>query len=244
MKEIFSDIQALDYNRNRFNIFDMYDNDRVPFELVYDDICPICGFGIDMGKEYTHKFHDITSDYQEECKVACVHLCGHCHKLFITEHAMIRGRESYIETGHTVYPIVIQHKEIPEEIKKVSSNFESLFIQACSAKAYGLNDIYGMALRKAFECLVKDYAFSLNPEKEEEIAKKSLANCIRDYIDNRKIVELCTSCRIIGNNETHWKNNNTAEDIIFMEKVLGAVLHFIEQEMIVLDAIEYNRGLT
>lgn len=29
-----------------------------------------------------------------------------------------------------------------------------------------------------------------------------------------------------------------------MEKVLGAVLHFIEQEMIVLDAMEYNRGLT
>ena len=28
MKEIFSDIQALDYNRNRFNIFDMYDNRR------------------------------------------------------------------------------------------------------------------------------------------------------------------------------------------------------------------------
>ncbi|MBD5543464.1 MAG: DUF4145 domain-containing protein [Lachnospiraceae bacterium] len=240
MKEVFSDVQALDFNRNRFNIFDMYDNERVPFELVFDDICPVCGYGIDMGRDYTHKFHDISSDNQQECKVACIHLCGHCHKLFVTEHVMRRSKESYIEKGHTVYPIIVQHKEISDEIKKVSSDFENLYIQACSASAYGLKDIYGMALRKAFECLVKDYALFLNPKKEDEIVKKSLANCIRDYIENTKIVELCTSCRIIGNNETHWKNNNTADDIIFMEKVLGAVLHFIEQEMIVLDAKKFN----
>ena len=49
MKEVFSDVQALDFNRNRINIFDMYDHERVPFELVFDDICPVCGYGIDMG---------------------------------------------------------------------------------------------------------------------------------------------------------------------------------------------------
>ena len=242
MKEIYSDVQALDYRRNQYNIFDMYDNDRVPFEMLFDDECPICRYGIDMGKDYVHKYHDISLANQQECKVACIHMCSHCHKLFITEHEMKRKKDKYVEQSHIVYPIIVQHKEISAEIKKVSPGFENLYIQACSAKAHGLCDIYGMALRKAFECLVKDYALFLNPEKEEEIAKKSLAKCIETYIGNNKIVELCTSCRLIGNNETHWKNNNSEEDITFMEKLLGAVLHFIEQEMIVLDAIEYNKS--
>ncbi len=97
-----------------------------------------------------------------------------------------------------------------------------------------------MALRKALECLVKDFALFNNPDKEDEIAKKSLANCIKDYIESSKINTFCTSCRLIGNNETHWRNENTAEDVVFMEKVLNVILHFIEQEVIVSDAEAFN----
>lgn len=97
-----------------------------------------------------------------------------------------------------------------------------------------------MALRKALECLVKDFALFNNPDKEDVIAKKSLANCIKDYIESSKINTFCTSCRLIGNNETHWRNENTAEDVVFMEKVLNVILHFIEQEVIVSDAEAFN----
>ena len=47
---------------------------------------------------------------------------------------------------------------------------------AMQVDGFSLGDIYGMALRKALECLVKDFALFNNPDKEDEIAKKSLAN--------------------------------------------------------------------
>lgn len=240
MKEIFSNVQALDMERNRHNVFDAYDSDNIPFELVFDDECPICKYGIDMGKNAWHKFHDISEERQKTCNVICVHYCTHCHKAFVTEHKMYISKDCYKELSHNVYPIVLSEKVFSEEIKSVSNDFTNIYNQALFAKVHGLNEIYGMALRKAFECLVKDFALFNNPNKEEEIAKKNLACCITDYIKSAKINALCTSCRLIGNNETHWRNDNTADDVTLMEKVLMAVVHFIEQEIVVLEAQDYN----
>lgn len=242
LKERYTNVQALDYSRNTYNIFDSCDNEHVSFELVFDDECPLCGYGMDMGKDAGHKFHDISSANQTECNVACIHLCPHCHQLFVTEHKMLRCRDDYKELIHKVFPYVTVKPDIPDEIKNVSERFVNLLGQAYSAKQYGLVDIYGMALRKAFECLVKDFALFNNQGSEDEIAGKTLAVCINDYIESEKIKVLCTSCRMIGNNETHWKNDNTPEDLALMERIIKAVIHFIEQEMVVLEAEAYNNA--
>ena len=232
-------IQALDYKMDQYN--------NMSFVVEYDDLCPVCNYGMDMSKDAFRNFHDISHEEQERCKVACVHYCPHCHSLFLTEHNMIfihsqdaYEADYYEEVTHNVYPIIAKNVEVSTEIQRVSPTFKNIYNQALLAKQYGLGDIYGMALRKAFECLVKDFALFNNPDKEDEIARKRLYDCINDYIDSNKIKTLCTSCRLIGNNETHWRNNNTSEDIVFMEKVLNAILHFIEQEIIVADAEAFN----
>lgn len=232
-------VQAMDYN--------MHSSNGYKYVVEFDDVCPVCNYGIDMSKGAFHNFHDVSEEEQKNCKVACIHLCPHCHSLFITEHKMkfVRNEDTYIpdyyvEESHSVYPITAYELNVSDEIQRVSQSFKNIYNQALLAKQYGLGDIYGMALRKALECLVKDFALFNNPDKEDEIAKKSLANCIKDYIESSKINTLCTSCRLIGNNETHWHNENTAEDVVFMEKVLNAILHFIEQEVIVSDAEAFN----
>lgn len=239
MKAELKNVQALDYDMNHYS--------SMGFVVEFDDVCPICNYGMDMSKDAYRNFHDISHEEQESCKVACVHHCPHCHSLFLTEHKMIfiqnqrmYPSDYYAEISHRVYPIVAHNTDVSVEIQRVSPSFRNIYNQALLAKQYGLGDIYGMALRKAFECLVKDFALFNNPDKEDEIAKKSLANCIKDYIDSSKINTLCTSCRLIGNNETHWRNENTAEDVVFMEKVLNAILHFIEQEVIVSEAEAFN----
>lgn len=235
MREVFSNVQAVDMKRNQYNTYD-----QLSFELIFDDQCPICKFSIDMGTESWLKFHDISYDNQKECNVACIHYCPHCHNLFLTEHKMYISDTCYQERSRMTYPIIVSESIVSDEIKKVSRDFVNIYNQALLSKQYGLFDVYGMALRKAFECLVKDFALYNNPDKEGEIAKKSLSNCIKYYIQNSKINTLCTSCRLIGNNETHWKNSNSEEDVVFMEKVLKAVMHFIEQEIVVSDAKKYN----
>ena len=134
MKEIFSNVQALDMERNRHNVFDTYDSDNIPFELVFDDECPICKYGIDMGKNAWHKFHDISEERQKTCNVICVHYCTHCHKAFVTEHKMYISKDCYKELSHNVYPIVLSEKVFSEEIKRVSNYMYQDLIKNSTAK--------------------------------------------------------------------------------------------------------------
>ncbi len=238
MRVIYDDVVALDGRKSRKNAFD---NDVDRYEVFFDDECPMCGYGMDMQREQHYRYHDYTGDNNQiECKVACVHFCPHCRNLFVSVHEMVKGPNLFREIRHHIYPYSDKTVNLPDEIKRISTGFGIIYEQAIKAKNCELDEIYGMALRKALEHLVKDYALYKNPEKEDDIAKKSLAECIKNYIDDNRINTLCTSCRLIGNNETHWKNNNTAEDIIFMEKVLKAIIHYVEQEMIVEDAEKYN----
>ncbi len=242
MKEIFESVQPLDPVRGHNHDMERCNNGRIPFELTFDDVCPLCGVAIDMGKETTEMFHDIVEDDQRECNVVCVHLCPHCHKLFVSLHNMYDGNvaQYYRDISHQVFPYSQSDLIVSEELKQVSPKFEDLYLQAYKAKTYGLKDIYGMALRKAFEWLVKDYALYLFPEAEDLIAAKKLAGCIDAYIDNPRIKHLATSCRLIGNNETHWKNSNSPEDLELLEKVLDAVIYYIQTEIVVAKAIDYN----
>ncbi len=239
MKVTYRDVNALDFEMDNKILTS---GRAVTFEIFFDDECPMCGYGIDMKRSVDSKSHDIKEKNQAECRVACVHYCPHCHKLFMTEHMMcLQSNDYYREKSHAVYPYSSPDIDIPEEISKVSAEFGHLYKQAYMAKNCGMQDLFGMALRKAFEYLIKDYALFLNPDKEDEIAKKLLVNCINDYVENDKIKSLCTSCRLIGNNETHWRNENSAEDVEFMEKVLLAVIRFIDQEMVVIEAQNYNK---
>ena len=96
-----------------------------------------------------------------------------------------------------------------------------------------------MSLRKAVECLIKDYAVSKYPDDYETIAKKDLCACIDLYLENNDLKTLAHACRILGNNETHWINKNTDEDLQALEGFIPALIAFIEFEIKALAAGAY-----
>lgn len=218
-------------------------SDVLNIELSFQDICPLCGYGFDMASS-SHHFHDYFSMDQLPFKVISLHCCSHCHKLFVTEHEIWpQSNDRYFDRMQQTYPMEIEGlglSPIPKSIQELSPRFIDIYMQVTMAKFHRLSEIYGMGMRKALECLIKDYALYKYPSLEDEIARKPLARCVTDFIDNDKIQKLSTTCRIIGNNETHWRNQNTQEDIEIMERMLQNIMQYIQLELSVEEAEEYN----
>jgi len=89
-----------------------------------------------------------------------------------------------------------------------------------------------MGLRKALEFLIKDYICYKNPEKEIEIKKLFLGNCISIYIDNSRLKNISERAVWLGNDETHyirkWKN----QDIKDLKNLINITVSWIDTELL------------
>lgn len=132
------------------------------------------------------------------------------------------------------YPYSISEIKKEKEICDISSNFYDIYGQCLTAKKAGLSHLYGLGLRKALEFLVKDYALNFKKIPKDKLVKKNLHNCITEYFNNSpEIQDIAIACKMIGNNETHWNNQNTSEDIILMEKLIKILTQEIIKQVII-----------
>jgi hypothetical protein len=84
----------------------------------------------------------------------------------------------------------VRARDFSGNIQEVSRSFVDIYNQAIVAEGHELHHITGIGLRKALEFLIKDYLIKKKPEKREEIEKKFLSNCIKDYITNPNIKDM------------------------------------------------------
>ena len=115
---------------------------------------------------------------------------------------------------------ILKQKEVPEIIREISQNFEAVYNEAYTARQAGLDQICGGGYRKALEFLIKDYATFLHPDKEEEIAKMELGNCIKQYIDNPSIQIYSNRASWLGNDELHYRRYWKNKDILDLESLI------------------------
>ena len=85
--------------------------------------------------------------------------------------------------------------------------------QSEAAEAYQLGQIAGAGYRKALEFLIKDYAIKKNPEKEDEIKKSFLGNCINNFVPDENVKECARRAVWLGNDETHYIRKWEEKDI-------------------------------
>ena len=236
--------QALNNKMQHFNPSIM-DFDSDCFEVQSENECPHCHYGIDLSNDSYRSYHDIANNEQSEFTIFAIHLCPHCLKGFVVEHKMkIDTNENFSkikEISHIQYPVTPKSFAVDNRVKRISKRFCDIYKQSLQAKECRLSEIYGMGLRKSMECLVKDYAVYTSQDTEEKISRKNLAECISCYIQDSDIQTLATSCRKIGNNETHWKNENDISDIRLMEQVMECIITYIANKVTVLDAQNYNQ---
>lgn len=124
----------------------------------------------------------------------------------------------------------VETKPIPEVVDTISPCFGSIYNEAYAAEQLGYTQICGGGYRKALEFLIKDYATFLHPDKEKEIAKMELGNCIKKYIDNPSIQIYANRASWLGNDELHYRRYWENKDIFDLGALIEASILAIRIE--------------
>lgn len=154
-----------------------------------------------------------------------------CHNGVVVMHHMKMQKNEYIEKSQSVYPTTTPNLQIDEDIRQISPEFYEIYNQCLIAKNEGLNQLYGMGFRKALEKLVTDFVIIQNPNDTNKILKMSLYNRIKTYFEDSNLKTDLMACTRLGNNEAHYKNCNTDEDLRLFEGLIKDTLYYIQREI-------------
>ena len=217
-------------------------------EVLSDDMCPLCHFGMDLSQYSWRNFHDWSHADQQDFSIFSMYVCPHCHRGFVVVHKMVvsggcegAGECVVREESQAAYPHIVKLSDMDDVVYSVSPKFYDVYQQCLTAKANGLYDLYGMGFRKAVEYLVTDFAIKMRPEENDKIRDMSLHNRIMRYISDDDVRKTLLACKLLGNNEVHYDNSNTSDDMILFEKLIGDVIRYIGRALRQVRVEEINK---
>ena len=121
-------------------------------------------------------------------------------------------------------------RNFTETILEVSPKFSEIYNQSFTAEQQNLTEICGVGYRKALEFLIKDYSISKHPKQKEQIEKKTLSSCIKDYIEDSRIKTVAKRAVWLGNDETHYIRKWEGKNLSDLKKLIDLTLHWVEME--------------
>lgn len=210
------------------------ENSRI---IKFDTVksCPIC-------KRMIEPVY-MASSIDSSSSASIFYFCRGCENAFIAKYSghisgqVINGKYSFITKDLiSVEPNRFEKFIFDEKICNLSPQFDKIYNQALSAESLGLDEIAGLGYRKSVEFLVKDFAIYENPDNEEAIKAKPLAQCIKSYIDDSRIKTLAERSAWIGNDEAHYIRKQEDRDVSDMKKFIQAIVYFIGMVLITEDA--------
>jgi hypothetical protein len=166
------------------------------------DNCPLCHHAIDP---IIHFAYCDQSRWDSPKCMQVIYRCTkkNCNNLFIAYY-MATNPNCNDFVLLEIRPMDKKGRDFTETIQILSPSFCIIYNQALSAEQDGLKEICGVGYRKAIEFLVKDYLVIKYPDKQENIKKKLLGNCIGDDITNDNIKAMAKRATWLGNDETHY----------------------------------------
>ena len=206
-------ISAFEYDGQSKN----FDIEKLP------DACPYCHKDISP--------RQTGSAFYQNREAQVVFLCPNrsCQKLFIGYYSELSKG-----TGWSLKRVSQGARKIaeyPETIKEVSPSFVSIYQQSDIAEQEGLSEICGVGYRKSLEFLVKDYAIRKHLTHAEEIKKKSLGSCIKDYVTDQRIKTVAERATWLGNDETHYVRKWESKDVTDLKALIRITMLWIEMEI-------------
>ena len=130
------------------------------------------------------------------------------------------------------YVLIKQYYDGKQNIKTILSDKIILVNSIISNKTLSTID-------DVWEYINNTYGIFNLPEYDDQV-NSILGMINKESYYNEKIKTLAKTCRLIGNNETHWRNKNEPGDIEMMERMLINLMKYIEMELAVDAAATYN----
>lgn len=183
--------------------------------IIKPNTCAYCDKGIDpiIINKFAYKYYD-------QNNIVVTYQCPCCEQIFFAMYPITLGNNLALLY---YYEIIGGHKteeKFDECLKDVSQNFLDNYNDAYFAEQAGCTHILGIAYRRAFEFLIKDYAIKYNPEQVAEIKKKSLSKCIEDYFPDNESKELLIRTNWIGNDFAHYQSKHEDIDINDLKQLI------------------------
>ncbi|TSD56383.1 DUF4145 domain-containing protein [Variovorax sp. KBS0712] len=110
-------------------------------------------------------------------------------------------------------PVMIERKEFPPSVVKLSPLFAETYAQAEAAEAYGLTQICGLGYRKAVEYLIKDHCIDQHPVDTDKIKAMPLGACIKEFVTDPNVKISAQRAVWLGNDEAHYLRKWADKDI-------------------------------
>ena len=197
--------------------------------VLKPDTCPFCDKGIDpiIINKFPYDFHDL-------CNIIITFKCPCCEQVFFAKYHL--NYMAIDPSDQALYPfeIVGGHKkrlDFSSEITELSKDFVDNYNDAYIAEQSGCTNIVGIAYRRAFEFLVKDYAIKFNPQDIESIKQMNLSECVKKYIKDEETRKLLLCATWIGNDFAHYENKHIDVNIEDLKQLIELSMKEIESEI-------------
>jgi hypothetical protein len=168
--------------------------------------------------------------------VTALFSCPGCRNMFLGEY-IVRGPVNYREGNSIVHrtlchspqflPLIQEEPSVPDEVANVSPTFFEIYKQCAVANATGLDQVYGVGLRKALEFLVKDFAIWQEPGNGDAIKASLLGNCIQKYVGDVSVRQVAELATWLGNDETHYERRWLDKDIKDLEILIDLTINAV-----------------
>lgn len=189
-------------------------------------VCPFCHRSITPNLVYSYRGKEPFLHVYLSCPDHS------CQESFIAYYATSGATSHFsgrVSTGN------IKDAEFKAVIHDVSSNFITIYNQAYFAEQNNLVEICGVGYRKALEFLIKDYSILRHPDKTEEIQRKLLGQCIKDYVDDTRVKTVAKRATWLGNDETHYIRKWEGRNLTDLKLLIELTVHWIEMEKLTAD---------
>jgi hypothetical protein len=195
------------------------------------DCCPVCHHTGQMAQQGS-AFIRFEGGWSHEEVLQLTFRCQRhkCGALFLAEFDYWRRNTSSGYELHRVFPLYPKKPDVPEEVGKISPAFVALYKQALSANHHGLEDLFGMGLRKSLEFLIKDYCIQAHPDKEAIIKKQFLGAVIKEFVSDQNIKTCAERASWLGNDETHYEKRWDTHDVNDLHTLLRLTMNWIQSE--------------
>jgi hypothetical protein len=206
----------------------------------YPDICPVCHTAAEIKRDYAegYLFPFEAGNYLRYLQIIfrCPRLS--CGTHFVVHYEAPKSYESYGDPYQSfffrkrIFPNIPKQLDIPNEVRGISPRFVEIVNQANAADSQSLDDVSGMAYRKALEFLIKDYCIKRHPDKEADIRSLHLMKCINTYVSDGNVKECAKRATWLGNDETHYERIWNDHDIEDLKILIRLTQNWIDNELL------------
>lgn len=195
------------------------------------DTCPICNIGINP-----NFVTGLTCSDNDDADVLFTCPKSDCRRMFIASYRRDRMKGHHFLVS--LLPRTPKSVAVVQEVADISPQFAEIYNQAFQAEAYGLGEIAGVGFRKSLEYLIKDYCVVQNPDKEEDIKIRPIAQVIEAFVSNENVKQCAKRAIWLGNDETHYVRKWEGKDIKDLKLLIQITVSWIQQEVITKKLLE------